>query len=130
MSKSISIRRAGLLALAAATSLTILGLAAPAAAALLVLDCKVHASRPDHGRTEWTRRIIVDHATRTVKILDDFGSGFAPRAEYPLVGENLRRITLEAGAGKLSYLIPHTGEYSLVNARQRFKLEGHCTRAG
>ncbi|MDE2356298.1 MAG: hypothetical protein KGL69_06045 [Alphaproteobacteria bacterium] len=95
----------------------------------LTLVCHVHASRPDQGHSDWTRRLVIDSPTRTVKIFDDFGSGFTLRATYPLVGMNLRRITLEAGDGKESFVDRRTGQYRLINRAAHFELAGPCEKA-
>jgi hypothetical protein len=94
----------------------------------LVLDCAVHASRPDHGRTEWRRRLIVDPATRQVRVLDDFGSGFAPRARFGLAGVTPARLILENSPAKVSYVDRRTGQYSLRDRPMNFTLTGRCAK--
>lgn len=113
---------------AAGLALAVAG-AGAARAADMVLDCQVQASRPDHGMTHWKRRINVDPATRTVRILDDFGHGFVQRAEFPFVSMNLQRIVLEEHEGKLSFVDRTTGEYVLRNQRAHFMLRGRCSAA-
>jgi hypothetical protein len=94
----------------------------------LVIDCRVHANQPDHGRTDWRRRLIVNHETRTVRVLDDFGQGLQPRTSYPLVGVNAQRITLEAGGGKTAYIDRRNHTYHLRDEPMKFTLEGPCER--
>jgi hypothetical protein len=119
-------RRVKLLAAGVAT--LVLGGVGAARAADLVVDCKVHASQPDHGKTDWRRRLIINHETRTVRVLDDFGGGLEPRAKYPLVGANALRITLEDHAGKTAYIDRQTHIYHLKDEPMKFTLEGPCAR--
>lgn len=121
---------AGKRMMAAGAAAAILAAAGAARAADIVLDCKVQANQPDHGKTQWRRRIIVSPPTRTVRIQDDFGQGFVQRAQYPLVSINLRRIVLEEHEGKTSFVDRMSGEYVLRNAPHRFMLRGRCTGAG
>ncbi|MBV8683227.1 MAG: hypothetical protein JO111_10160 [Caulobacteraceae bacterium] len=102
---------------------------ATAAQADMVLDCQVQANRPDHGMTHWRRQIVINPATRTVRISDDFGHGLLQRDEYAFVSMNMRRIVLEEHEGKLSYVDRMSGEYVLRNQRARFMLRGHCSGA-
>jgi hypothetical protein len=95
----------------------------------MVLNCQVQSNRPDHGRTRWTRRIIVIPSSRTVTILDNFGSGFTPRNTFAFVSMTPERITLEEGAGKTSFIDRRTGEYVLRNPRARFTVRGRCSGA-
>ncbi len=101
--------------------------AGSARAADMVFDCKVQANKPDHGLTQWRRRIIVDPPTRTTRILDDFGHGFVQRNDYAFVSMNPQRIVLEERAGQLSYIDRLSDEYVLRNAPHHFLLRGRCT---
>jgi hypothetical protein len=116
-------------AAAACLVLALAGADAARAQAQMTLNCQVQANRPDHGRTRWTRRIIVSPSTRTVRILDDFGAGFTPRNTFAFVSMNPQRITLEEGGGKVSYIDRRTGEYVLRNQSARFMLRGRCSGA-
>ncbi len=98
-----------------------------ARAADMVFDCKVQANQPDHGRTEWRRRIIIDAPTRTTRILDDFGHGFEQRSVFAFVSMNMQRVVLEDHGGKLSYIDRLSDEYVLRNAPHRFLLRGRCS---
>ncbi len=101
--------------------------AGAARAADLVIDCRVQANQPDHGLTQWRRRIILDPPTRTTRILDDFGHGFIERSVFPFLSMNLQRIVLEDHGGKLSYIDRLSDEYVLRNAPHHFLLRGRCT---
>jgi hypothetical protein len=100
---------------------------AAARAGDLILDCKVHANQPDHGKTDWRRRLILS-TNHMVEISDDFGDGLKPRTRYHVLSTERRRITLENGGGKLAYLDPHTRTYHLSDAPRHFTLEGPCER--
>lgn len=112
--------------LAAAGALVALT-AAGASHAAMTLNCQVQANRPDHGVTRWKRRIIIEPSTRIVRILDDFGRGFVPRTQYGFVSIDARRVVLEEGRGKTSYIDRQTGEYVLRNRAQGFTLRGRCS---
>jgi hypothetical protein len=116
------------LLLAAGFATLVLAGVSAARAADLVIDCKVHANQPDHGKTDWRRRLIINHQTRTVRMLDDFGGGLQPRATYPLVGTNAGRITLEDQGGKRAYIDLHSHTYHFQNEPMKFTLEGPCER--
>jgi hypothetical protein len=107
-----------------------LGAGTARAADSMVLDCLVHANHPDHGVSDWTRRLMLDRRSRTVTILDNFGHGFVQRDRYPFVSVNLRRITLEEHGGKVAYVDRTSGQYVLRNPERHFELQGHCTRGG
>jgi hypothetical protein len=96
----------------------------------LILDCKVHANQSDHGRTDWSRRLVIRSSPRMVEIFDDFGEGLKPRNRYPWSGMDARRITLENRGGKLAYIDRHTHIYHLSDAPRHFTLEGPCARVG
>jgi hypothetical protein len=101
------------------------------AARALTFDCKVEANQPDHGLTRWRRRIIVEAPpARQVSIQDDFGQGFVQRAAYRWVSVDARRIVLEEGGGKLSYIDRASGEYVLRNQARRFMIRGRCRPGG
>ncbi len=102
--------------------------AVPARAAReLAFDCKVEANQPDHGLRQWRRRILIEAPpARQVRILDDFGSGFTSRANFAFVSADARRIVLENGGGKLSYIDRESGEYVLRNPARRFMIRGRC----
>lgn len=116
------------LLLAAGLATLVLAGVSAARAADLVIDCKVHANQTDHRKTDWRRRLIINHEARTVRILDDFGGGLQPRAKYPLAGTNAGRITLEEHGGKTAYIDLHSHTYHLKDAPMKFTLEGPCER--
>lgn len=105
-----------------------LAVGSAARAADMVIDCKVHANQSDHGRTDWRRRLIINHETRTVRVLDDFGQGLQSRASYPLMGANASQITLEDHAGKTAYIDRRSHTYHFKNEPMKFTLEGPCER--
>jgi hypothetical protein len=96
----------------------------------LVLDCRVHANQPDHGKTDWRRRLVFPSATHMVEIFDDFGDGLKRRDSYRVQSMKPHRITLENRGGKVAYLDGQTHTYHLRDAPRGFTLEGPCVRAG
>jgi len=96
----------------------------------LVLDCRVHANQPDHGRTDWRRRLVFPSSSHMVEIFDDFGDGFKRRDSYRVQSMKPHRITLENRGGKLAYLDGETHTYHLRDAPRGFTLDGPCVRAG
>lgn len=113
--------------LIAVVGAAVLSGAGAATAEDLILDCKVHANRPDHGVTDWRRRLILS-PSHTVEIFDDFGQGLEHRARSRVLPVSGNRIILENGGGKLAYLDRQTRTYHLSNGPSHFTLEGPCER--
>ena len=116
--------------LASLAGMVVLTFAGAVQGADLVLNCVVHASRPDHGRTEWRRRLIIDLASRAVRVLDDFGGGFTQRAQYVLAGATPQRLILENSPTKQTFVDGRTGRYSLHDRSMNFSLNGRCAKSG
>jgi hypothetical protein len=95
----------------------------------LILDCRVHANQPDHGKTDWRRRLVFPSSTHMVEIYDDFGDGLKRRDSYRVEKIKPHRITLENRDGKLAYVDGETHTYQLRDAPRGFTLEGPCVRA-
>jgi len=116
-------------AAAVGLALTLATAGAACAQDQMVLNCQVQSNRPDRGRTRWTRRIMINPSTRTVRILDNFGTGFTPRNTFAFVSMTPQRITLEQSGGKTSFIDRRTGEYVLRNPGARFTVRGRCSGA-
>jgi hypothetical protein len=117
--------RLAVLALAAA-------LAAPpltTRAETLILVCHVLKTRGDGAHRQIRRRLELDLTARKVKFFDDAGQGWKFRREGPFVSADARRIVLDAGGGKDSYVDRVTGQYVFRNSASHLSISGPCRKA-
>ena len=80
-------------------------------------------------RDDRPRRLDIDLGRKTVRISDNLGRGWVFKNEYPFVSADRRRILLESGGGKESYVDRVSGLYAFHNQADGVTMRGPCQRA-
>lgn|GEM_PF-4941668 len=108
----------------------IVGVSAQSApAAVIVLDCRVHAAKPGFERNG-VRRLQLDLAAKSFTVSDNTGKGFTVRGTRPIVSVDGDRIVLENSGGKTSSVDRRSGQYVFRNEAEKLAIHGRCAPAG
>ena len=105
-----------------------LATAETASAEMLSLVCRLQVTAPN-GRRTVGRRLDIDLGRKTVRISDNLGHGWVFKNQYQFVSADPKRISLEAGGGKESFVDRLSGMYFFRNQTDGVTMRGPCQKA-